>query len=157
MHKNAQLPPQCIKCCAPAEGGMLKRKLHWHSPWLYLMLLVVFWGWILLAIIASCISERATIHIGLCARHRRRRVIHLTISWMILLGAIVATAGAMDIHDHDWEASLGWTAVFLAVAAPVYGTLACRMVVPTKIDRDYVWLKGVSKEFAGQFPALVQQ
>src|SRR3954471_6427408 len=30
MHKQAQLPPQCIKCCAPIEGQPLKRKVYWH-------------------------------------------------------------------------------------------------------------------------------
>src|SRR6266567_9137820 len=36
MHKQAQLPPQCIKCCAPADGPPLKRKLTWHPGWVYL-------------------------------------------------------------------------------------------------------------------------
>jgi hypothetical protein len=156
MHKQAQLPPQCVKCGAPAEGPMLKRRLTWHSPWLYLLLVFMLPGLVLLAIVAMCVQERATIHIGLCARHRRSRRINLAITFAMFFAAIVMAVITANIRDRDLRPVLTWIAVLLAIAAPIYGLLACRMVVATKMDQQYVWLKGVSKVFAGQFPALPQ-
>ncbi|MEM7395487.1 MAG: hypothetical protein AAF492_24410 [Verrucomicrobiota bacterium] len=40
MGKKAALPERCVKCNAPAEGQPLKRNLYWHSPFVYLCLLM---------------------------------------------------------------------------------------------------------------------
>jgi len=45
MTKDALLPDQCVKCNAPAHGFKLKRKLTWHHPALYLIILV---AWIIM-------------------------------------------------------------------------------------------------------------
>lgn len=157
MHKKATLPPQCIKCCAPADGPPLRRTLGWHTPWLYLLLPFMLPGWILLAIIGLCVQERATIYIPLCAQHRLRRRINLAMTWVMFLAAIACAIIAANIRDRDVQGVLFWATVVLAVTAPIYGLVACRMVAPTKIDRQYVWLKGASREFVGQFPALLPQ
>ena len=39
MSKDAQLPARCIKCNAPATGARLKKKLSWHHPAIYLLIL----------------------------------------------------------------------------------------------------------------------
>jgi len=109
------------------------------------------------AIIALCIQETATIYIGLCARHRRLRNINLLVAWGILAAAIGSFVIAANIRDRETSSMLVLVGILLVFTSPVYGLLACRMVLPTKMDKQYIWLKGVSREFAGQFPAMLPQ
>src|SRR5947209_12297282 len=51
VHKGASLPDRCIKCNEPAEGLSLNRKLVWHQPWLYLLIIPSIWIYAVVALI----------------------------------------------------------------------------------------------------------
>src|SRR5690349_19000028 len=61
MHKQAPLPPICLKSGLPATQW-LRRNLQWHEPWLALTILA---GVLVYVIIALIMTKRATILIGL--------------------------------------------------------------------------------------------
>src|SRR5882762_3300178 len=57
MTKDASLPDRCVKCNAPANGLRLKRRLAWHSPVLYLLIVLAV---LIYVILAGILSKRAT-------------------------------------------------------------------------------------------------
>ena len=67
---NADLPPRCVKCNAPAEEPVKQRTLYWHTPWLYLLILVSLLIYLIVALIAR---KGVTLHPGLCTEHRTAR------------------------------------------------------------------------------------
>jgi hypothetical protein len=153
MHKQAQLPPQCIKCCAPAEGKPLKRKLTWHPGWVYLLILP---GLLFYAIVAMSIQEKATISVGLCGKHRSRRRMHLWIAWLIFFASIAFFFIAANVPGREMPAYYALCGTLGLLISATYALVIARLVTPHKIDPQYVWLNGVSREFAGQFPAMTQ-
>ncbi len=85
MSRDAQLPNRCVKCNEPATGSRLKRKLSWHHPAYFLLILVVFLVYIIVAMIARKV---ATVEVGLCERHRAARSRNILITWSLVLLAI---------------------------------------------------------------------
>src|SRR5688572_33369007 len=90
MTKDASLPKRCIKCNAPASE-LLKRKLQWHHPALYLLIVVS----ILVYVIVACVVRKtATVNLGLCEEHRESRRLSMIITVLLAFVAILScTAG----------------------------------------------------------------
>src|SRR5215212_7562549 len=156
MHRQAELPPQCIKCGAPGDGIPMKRKLRWHSPWVYALILI---NLIVYVIVAVVISSRATIYVGVCARHRARRRLHIIIAWLLFFGSIAAYTVAVNVGAGRGSAEL-MTGLFIGGSALVLASFFWAVVVgqmivrPYKIDPQYVWLKGAGQEYLAQFPPM---
>ncbi|AGA30262.1 hypothetical protein Sinac_6160 [Singulisphaera acidiphila DSM 18658] len=75
LTKKASLPDRCIKCNLPANHYRLTRKLYWHPPVWYLTLLI---SPLLYIIVGGFVRYSAKIKVGLCPRHRTRRLRVLT-------------------------------------------------------------------------------
>jgi hypothetical protein len=140
MRKDASLPSRCVKCDADAPGAKLPRKLFWHHPAAYLLILP---GLLIYLIVATVIGKRAKVQIALCHKHRERRKRHLVIAWGIFLSSIVCFVGA-GLLESGWLVGFGVVAL---LASPIYGLITCPMVTPKKIDDQFVWLNGVSPKF----------
>jgi hypothetical protein len=140
MRKDATLPNRCVKCDADAPGEKLPRKLFWHHPAVYLLILP---GLLIYAIIATVIGKRAKIQIGLCREHRERRKRNLLIAWGLFLSSIACFIGG-GMLANGWIVGFGIVAL---IASPIYGMITCPMVTPKKIDDQFVWLNGVSPKF----------
>jgi len=153
MHKQAQLPPQCIKCCEPADGPPLKRKLTWHPGWVYLLILP---GLLFYAIVAMAIQEKATVYVSLCEKHRARRRMHLYIVWGIFLASIAAFFLAGNTRNQDSQAFLIIGGILGILISLIYAMILSRLVSPDKIDAQYVWLKGINPQYVNQFPSMQQ-
>lgn len=150
MSKEAQLPDQCVKCNAPAHGFKLKRKLTWHHPALYVVVLV---AWIIYLVLAMAISKRATVFLGLCPEHVKRRKLFLLIGWtMFAIGLIVPVLAFSN--EAPGIALLGFLLLFTAIFWLVF---ANRVVNVKKIDDRYVYLTGIDAAYLAQFPSLQGQ
>ncbi len=149
MRKDAQLPNRCVKSNQPTTRR-LKRSLIWHHPAVYLALLA---NLIIYAILALCLQKKATIRIGLSDDwfwKRRRAII---IGWgSVLLSIGLFILAAANLDQSDWAGWLMLGSVFLFLFGTIYGLVASRMVVATRIDDAYVWLKGVNREFLAELP-----
>jgi hypothetical protein len=153
MHKQAQLPPQCIKCCAPAGGPPLKRKLTWHPGWVYLLILP---GLLIYAIVALSIQEKATIYVSLCEKHRASRRMNLLIAWGIFIASIACFFGAANTRG-DLPGYLAGAGTLGILISLIYALYNSRVVTPFKIDPQYVYLKGICPQFVNQFPSMQPQ
>src|SRR5690349_10311326 len=144
MTKEALLPNRCIKCNAPADE-QLKRKLTWHHPALYLLIFVSI---LVYAIVAMVVRKTAIVNVGLCEDHSsaRRRDIGLTCLLVFLSVLSFVMAGMLE------EGMLALAGAVFLFGGAIYGSVTLRIVVPTKIDNFYVWLKGVNPNYLQQFP-----
>jgi hypothetical protein len=145
MSKGAALPDRCIKCNQPAHGLRLKRKLTWHHPAIFLLILVAV---LIYLIVALILRKRATVEIGLCERHLAKRRRNILITWLLFLLGVAGFIMAAVAEDGAYLL----IGAILLLGAIVYGLLAVRVVAPSKIDDKFVWLRGVNKDYLNQLP-----
>jgi hypothetical protein len=139
------LPDRCVKCNSPANGYRLRRKLSWHSPLYYLLILV---GWLIYVIVALIVRKSAKVHVGLCERHLNNRRTAIYIAWFLCLAGIAAIVMAFATES----GGMGLLGIMLLLAAAIYGNYAPRIIYPSKIDERFAWIKGVDREYLSQFP-----
>jgi MFS family permease len=147
MNKDAALPARCVKCGEPVAALSLKRKLTWHSPWWYVLVLV---NLLIYALVAVIISKRATIHVGLCDRHRGRRKLLMTSAWLVVATAIVMLflAAGANANSGLWVA-LG---VLGLLVSGILGVIASRVVMPKRITKERIWLAGIHPSILETLP-----
>jgi len=144
MTKEALLPNRCIKCNAPADE-QLKRKLTWHHPALYLLALASLLIYIVVALV---VRKTATVNVGLCEDHSSARRRNILINWALGLTSVAGFTAAVMFED----GSLAVLGAVLLLATAIYGIVTLRVVVPTKIDDYFVWLKGINGSYLQEFP-----
>ena len=144
MTKQAPLPNRCVKCNVYTDQR-LKRKLTWHHPVLYLLILASI---LIYAIVAMVVRKTATVDVGLCPEHLATRKKNLAITWALGLLCVGSFAFAL-ITDDLISVVLGFA---LIIATPIYGIVTLRVVAPTRIDDQLVWLKGVNPEYLQELP-----
>ena len=144
MTKEALLPNRCIKCNAPADE-LVKRKLTWHHPALYLLILSSL---LIYAVVAMIVRKTATINVGLCEEHLSSRRRNILITWVLGFASVASIVGAALLEDNTFLL-LGIALIF---ACAIYGIVTLRVVVPSKIDNYFVWLKGIDTNYLQQFP-----
>ena len=141
LSREASLPPRCVRCNEPAEEPTKNRKVYWHSPWLYLLIL---FNLIIYAIVAAIVRKKAVVAPGLCSAHKKRRRIGITIIWVaVVAGFAVMFAGPAGIFA-------GVLAVLVALI--VSTTSMIRILRPRRIDERYVRLTGCGSEFLDSMP-----
>lgn len=144
MTKHAFLPSRCVKCNEPT-GERLIRKLAWHHPAIYLTLFISL---LVYAIIAMVVRKSATVELGFCEEHAAKRNKHLMITWALGIAGVLSFPFGAALEDVNTIA-IGF---LLLGATAIYGIVTLRVVIPTKIDDHFVWIKGVSAEYLQQFP-----
>lgn len=145
VRSGSTMPDRCVCCNAPANGYRLKRQLYWHPAAYYLLILLNLLIYIIVALI---IRKRALIHVGLCEKHRAGRKQAILGSWLaVLLGVVLMFVG---FSTHGAFALIG---LVLILTAAVFGSIKGRVVAPTKIEKDIVWVKGAGSEFLEKLPA----
>ena len=145
MSPGATLPDRCVKCNAPAHGQRLLRKLYWHTPYLYLLILV---NLLIYAIVAIIVRKRARVEIGLCDAHRSRRRLIIASSWLAVLVGIGLIASAIS-NDSGAAAVFG---VFLLLGGAIFGLLKGPLISTKRIDDQSVWIRGVCPAFLDTLP-----
>lgn len=145
MSRDAQLPDRCVKCNAADGIVRLKRNLYWHHPLIYLCLLANI---LIYAIVATCVRKRATIEVGLCPRHLKRRRAGIAIGWGSF-GLFVASLFALGLQHGGWIALAGFVIFLVGVVA---GVVMSTPVSPKRIDEENIWLKGVHPAYLAGLP-----
>jgi hypothetical protein len=136
---TAELPNRCVRCNQPTDGFRLEKKLYWHSPILYIAILV---SPLIYVVIAMILRKTVTIRFGLCPGHRARRRNGMLIGW---LGALLSiTACTAGIAADAPEAIFGGIGLF--VILPIVGIVMAHVIQPKKIEHHLAWLK-VGKPF----------
>jgi hypothetical protein len=152
---TASLPKHCVRCGAPADGAYRQRKFYWHEPLLFLLILA---GILIYAIVALIVRKGATIEVGLCAMHQRRRTMGILVGWILGIGGFVAMIGGIILAeemDLDMLAPIAVLGAFVFwIVGAIIGTRAARILTPTKIDAQYAWFKHVDPRFLDLLPPV---
>jgi Zn-finger in Ran binding protein and others len=149
MSKDASLPDYCVKCDAPANGFRLKRNLTWHHPALFLVLLL---AWILYLILAIVLRKRATVYLGLCRAHYERRRAFIIAGFVTLAVSFASIFAAIA-----WNYPAFWLlGVVGLIASAIWLAFVARLVAVKKIDDQFVWLNGINEDYLSRFPPLPQ-
>jgi hypothetical protein len=145
LRPGCSLPPRCVKCNAPAEMPMKSRKVYWHPPWLYSLVVLAIPIYLIVALITR---KQAKVAPGLCALHRKRYWQGIGVGWGgLLLGILLIVASAA--LDDCFLAVLGALLCFGAIVA---GIILSRILLPVGIDKDFVRLKGCGQAFLDSLP-----
>lgn len=152
MHKMAQLPDICVKSGQKATGRLV-RNLRWFPPWIYITLFVAL---LLYLILATVMSQRATIAIGLSDEWFKKRKVRMAIAWGISLTGVALVGVTMLFGLGEDTSPLLGLAILLgvpmAIGGWIFGSIACRLVYPCKIDEVYIYLKGVHPSVLAMYP-----
>jgi GYF domain 2 len=142
---NATLPRRCLKCNAPADGKPIKRKLYWHPPLVYL---AFFLGILVYVVIALVIRKNGLAFVSICHSHRSARRIVILVSWLLVIGGLVAGIAGIA-NDSGWLGGIGGAAF---LGGLIFGIVRGRLVVAQRITKDHMWLGGCGDEFVAGFP-----
>lgn len=149
------LPSICVKTNQPADCT-LRRKLSWHPPAVFLALLL---GLVPYVIIAVCVSRKATLDVPISAATRSKRRTWIGIGLVTLFAGIALIFFGISISSNStrsgdttggYMALVGGILLFLDLFLAVY--VSNMIVQPTRIDHEFVWLKGVSKDYLDGLP-----
>ncbi|HLX71771.1 MAG TPA: DUF3039 domain-containing protein, partial [Verrucomicrobiae bacterium] len=138
-------PARCVRCNAPAGTFRLNRTLYWiHNAYV----LTVFLSPLVLIIVYMIVRKKAVVHIALCEAHRVQRTAGLAIGWGSFAVGIILVVCA-GLFESGWWFLSG---VLVAMIGAIAGAILARTVTPTKIDKDYVWVSGVHRDFLAELP-----
>ena len=153
--KGSVLPARCIKCNAPTDYR-LKRRLTWHNPWLYVLLLsglgICALGVLLYIVVAMIVRKTAVVYPGLCKVHRKQRRRAIWTAWLLILLAPVIWWQAGEAVDSNLSTALYFLGLIVFFGGAVYGALRSSILSAKKIDDQFAWLKGASPEFLSGLP-----
>lgn len=142
---NVTLVDRCIKCGEPAVGHPLKRRMYWHHPALYLIILA---GVLIYVIVALVLRQTITVHVGLCDQHRRGRSRKIALSWLTVLGGIALVIAGIA-NESGLLALLGVVAFFGGL---VFAAIALPLLRPVKIENKFGRFKGCCEAFLARLP-----
>lgn len=145
VEQNAQLPPRCIRCNAEVSEPARERKIYWHSPWLYLLILVNI---IVYAVGALIARKTAKVNPALCPTHHRNRllVLWLGFSSAMLLLFLTFIAFANDYPLAGCLSVLGFLIALITVS------IKGRIFLPVKITKEEARIKGCGEAFLNSLP-----
>ena len=145
LSREASLPARCVKCNEPAEEPTKTRRVYWHSPWIYGLIVVNF---LIYAVVALIVRKKAVVAPGLCSAHKRRRRIGIGIAWTLLIAGLALLF--MGIGSGKPGGTLA--GILLILVAAVLSTIVTRILRPKRIDAQYVRLKGCGGTFLDSMP-----
>jgi hypothetical protein len=152
LHRQAALPPRCIKTGEPAETA-IRKTLYWHHP--ALILLVFFPGILVYAIVALIVRKSMTFSFPVTYRARTKLRVCLAAGILCLIGSFAMLIGGVAMADNGGDGSFaaicGVAFLVLLVTSIVMFYLS-RVVTPTKITDEFTVVKGISPEFLAGIP-----
>ncbi len=138
-------PDRCVKCNAPADGFRLKQVLYWQHPAYYLLLLC---NLLILLIVVLIVRKKAVLHVGLCEYHRKQRKMAIAVCLIGMLAGLIMIVGGVI----DSSVSVGLIGGVIFLGALIWGVVKGRTITASKIDKEYVWVSGVGREFLAELP-----
>ena len=150
MDRNASLPQRCVKCNAPADEPTKARKLYWHHPAIYLLILLQV---IIYLIVALVTRKQIEVRPGLCGEHKGKRRNALYVTFCGLAASVLLPfAASHTVDDPDALPATISISVFMFLGFAIYGIYASRIVYAKKIDVDEARLGGCGEEYLASLP-----
>lgn len=153
---DSELPDRCMKCNAPAGGYRLKKKLSWHPSGYYILLV---FNVLIYLVVALIVRKTAKVRFPLCPKHRSRRRWAIALGWLlglgsfpVMIGLAVASSNAKGQGSDTLAVVSIITGIGMIVAGLVIGFQGAKVATTSKIDKQYVYLTNVGREFVASLP-----
>jgi hypothetical protein len=142
LKRDRQLPPRCIKCNADAQMPMRSKRLAWHHPGWYALILLNI---VLYAIVGSIVSKRVKIEFGLCDEHSAKRRNLIIAAWAIFLGS----AGTAFVVGQKMDNPGAAFAIVLLgfLIAVIAGLVGARSLYAKRITDQEIRIGGCGEPF----------
>lgn len=149
--KGAPLPSYCVKCGQAVTSQALDKTFYWHSPWLYLLILV---NLLVYAIVATIIRKKARVLVPLCDEHRQHRRNLLIATWVLALGFIPGgiLVGSL-IKDPDTAVAVGLLTGLALFVAAIVTAAKSNVMRPTEITDFQATFTGACEQFLALLPS----
>jgi len=142
---GTELPCRCLKCNGPTSSAPLKRKVSWHPPAFYLIILFALLIYIIVALI---VRKQATVSVHLCDLHRKRRSVLIGSCWGAALVGVALIFSALTSSS----GAAGLVGVLLLIGAGIVGAIFGNLVKPSKIDGTTLRFRGAGAAFLDSLP-----
>ncbi|TWT38225.1 hypothetical protein KOR34_31940 [Posidoniimonas corsicana] len=142
---GAQFPDRCVKCNEPALGYKLRRDLAWHSPMIYLLLLLNI---LIYLVVAMAVRRKATVLVGLCPEHRSRRRWWQVVCTVLGVSAVAGLVAAAVLES----GLLAIASVVLFVPTIVAAIITTPVVSAGCITDRHAEVRGCGREFLQALP-----
>lgn len=144
--RSAPLPPNCIKCGAPANTPW-RKKFYWHHPALYLMIL--FPGLLIYAVVALIVRKQMELNVPLCETHHADRKRYMLLGSLMLIGFLPAGL----LLGIVFSEALGWvTGSVMCVIGLIFFVMTGLGFAPTRIGEHGAVFKGAGLAFLNLLP-----
>jgi hypothetical protein len=134
------LPPRCIKCNAPVKAPIKEVKLYWHSPWLYLLVLI---NVLVYAVVGLVVRRTVKVSPGLCGAHAAQRRRRILLFLALGAGSCLIWGSLLTTQDSGLSAAFFILAILFLFA----GALASRKVHAKKITKEHASVGGCGEAF----------
>jgi hypothetical protein len=149
LARDSSPPARCVKCNEPALEPTKNRSVYWHHPAVYLLIL---FNIIVYVVVALIVRKTAVVPAGLCAQHKRRRVLAITFGWLgALAGFFAIVAGVSDSNAAGAGALIG-VGILAILLSAFLGLVFARVVYAKRIDERYLRLRGCGEPFLDSLP-----
>jgi len=145
MRRGAQLPDRCIKTNQSANGKRFKATLYWHHPAIYLLML---FNLLIYAIVAIAVRKKAIINLGVTEGILRKRRRVILGSWIVGLTGVILLFVELSVQSYQFVV----LALFLILGGLSWGIAGSTLVKVERMEDDYVWIGGVSKDYLALLP-----
>jgi hypothetical protein len=150
MHRHAQLPARCVKTNQPADRW-LRRQLVWHHPAVFLTLCA---GLPIYFLVYLATRKKADIQIGLSETTYRSRRRIIAFGWTIGLvsaGIIFALFAWANPQAPAYVPALILTGL-IGLMGIIWSVVMTNGVTPVRITDEYIWLRGVHRDYLDELP-----
>jgi hypothetical protein len=143
---GGDLPHRCVKCNGEPDEPTRVRKVLWHHPGVYLL---VLFNIIIYAIVAAIVSKKIRVTVALCSAHKRRRRTAILIAWAGVIASVVLPLlfGSQEFAG-EW---LGFC-ILLFLGSCLFGILRARLLYAKKIDEYGARLGGAGPAYLDSLP-----
>jgi hypothetical protein len=151
MQKGTTLPNRCLVCNQPASVQFPK-KMYWHHPGLYFLILLSFPIYLIAVLISR---KKADVVLPLCTEHETKRKKATTTANLMMLFGFLAILGGCFALANDGGGTFGLVllAGFLVLlAGAIVLSVGANLIIPKKIDDYYVWLRKVTPAYLAALP-----
>ena len=139
---GARLPDVCVKSGQPT-GNRLDRKLHWYPPWTYLFLLLNAIFFLIAAMLArKTVDLNFAVSEAVLAERKKQ----------MLIGGGIILVGLLSFGLVAIEPMLIFVGLAIFLVGLFYLVFKSRLIWPTKMDKEWAWIKGVDPAVLSQLP-----
>lgn len=151
LRRGGDLPHRCLRCNRPGRPRPRGNTYSWHSPWYFVLIplnILVF------AVVALLVRKTVKLHPVLCDDHRRERRRDWMLFLVLLAGGLLALAAALPARGAGGAPEMAALAMapLLLVLAIVLAAWKLGELTVTRIDQDWVRLRGAGQPFLDSLP-----